>query len=133
MSRHSVTPFQYHIPVFVKTPLQARGRIWEVGTQFKWAEMGMDPKRIAIMYKQGFLYHDDDLAAAADTTQIGDGLADLDLESLHAIAKGINDKVKAKAKTPAELQKAKCKVSQIKDKQIGIIRTWRRNYGPKYE
>jgi len=133
MSRHNVAPFQINSPVFVRIPFQSRGRIWERGKHFKWSEMGMDEKRIRIMYNQGFLFHDNDLAENIDENTLGDGLNDLDLDSLHAIVKQINEKVKAKAKTEKEFLRSKCKISKIKDKQVGIIRSWRRTYGPKYE
>lgn len=133
MSRHNAIPFQINSPVFVRIPFQSRGKIWERGKPFKWAEMGMDEKRIRIMYNQGFLFHDDDLAANLDTSVVGDGLDELDLDSLHALVKQINEKVKAKAKTEKEFLRSKCKISKIRDKQTGLIRSWRRTYGPKYE
>jgi len=133
MARHSAIPFQFDRPVFVKVPIQARGRIWETDTIFKWKEMNMDRHRIQLLYNQGFLYHDDDLEAGTDTSKIGDGLEELDLESLHALVKNINTKVKDKAKNDIEFNRRKCKTSLIKHKQIGIIRTWRHVYGREYE
>jgi hypothetical protein len=105
MARHSAIPFQFDRPVFVKVPIQARGRIWDTDTIFKWKEMNMDRHRIQVLYNQGFLYHDDDLEAGTDTSKIGDGLEELDLESLHALVKNINTKVKDKAKNDIEFNR----------------------------
>ena len=133
MARHSAIPFQFDRPVFVKTPIQARGRIWEVDSIFKWKEMQLDAHRIVTMYNQGFLYHDDELEASVDNTRIGDGLDELDLESLHNLVKNINIKVKEKARNEKEYQQKKCKVSAIKARQVGIIRNWRHTYGRNFE
>jgi hypothetical protein len=132
MARHSAIPFQFDRPVFVKIPIQARGRVWEVDSVFKWKEMQMDAHRIITMYNQGFLYHDEELEASVDNTKIGDGLDDLDIESLHVMVKKYNAVVKEKAKTQKEYEHRKCKFSSIKARQIGIIRNWRHTFSKEY-
>jgi hypothetical protein len=132
MARHSAIPFQFDRPVFVKVPIQARGRVWEVDSIFKWKDMQMDSHRIMTMYNQGFLYHDDELEASVDNTKIGDGLEELDLESLHEMVNKYNALVKEKAKTGKEIERKNCKKSTIKARQIGIIRTWRHIFGKEF-
>lgn len=133
MARHTDYPFQLDWPVFVKIPFQCRGRMLEAGSVFKWQEMGMDWERINVLYTQGQLFHDPELAETLDQTSVGDGLYDLDVDSLNDIAKQINKKVKEKTKTETEFNKYKCKLSLVKEKQIGLIRSWRRNFGQKFE
>lgn len=127
--RHIRDPFQLDRPVFCKVPIQTRGKTLQPGTIFKWKETQIDPHRVRVMYQQGLLYHDDDLAAANDEKAIGDGLEELDIESLHALVDKINEKVKAQVKTEKDYITKKCAMSKIRDKQIGLIRRWRLTYG----
>jgi predicted proteasome-type protease len=91
--------------------------------------MQLPQDRIQIMYNQGMLYHDAELEAQQEERIIGDGLDLLDIESLHALVKKINDKVKLVAKSEDDFAKKKCAMSKIKDKQVGLIRRWRTVYG----
>jgi hypothetical protein len=79
------------------------------------------------MYVNGQFYHSDDLEETLAPV-VGDGLADLNIESLHKIVDKINEKVKALDNKKVE----PCKRSNIKDKQAGLIRSWRIRYG-EYE
>lgn len=127
--RHIRDPFQIDWPVFCKVPIHTRGKTLQPGQPFKWKEMQIELRRVRTMYQQGLLYHDADLAAAHDDTQVGDGLENLELESLHALVDKINEKVKAQVKTEKQWQQKKCPKSQIVDKQRGLIRRWRLTYG----
>jgi hypothetical protein len=130
MARHKRLPFQLDKPVFVKVPLRERGRLWPVGQVFKWKEMRMDQDKIMRMYNQGFLYHDEDKEEELFASKtVGDGLNDLDIESLHKLVEDINKVVADKVKNAGEFQKKKCPISKIKDKQVGLIRRWRMTYG----
>ena len=120
------TPFQMDRPLFVRIPFRAGTKDWKKGREFPWREMAMDNKRVMILYTQGFLHHNDELEKE---TRVGDGLEALTREQLHDIVDNINKKVKEKTKTDAEFQKKKCKKSSLKDKQIGLLRSWRRNFG----
>lgn len=124
MTRYVRTPFQFDKPAFVKTPFRARGRLWEAGSPFKWKEMRLDPKKVMILYNQGFLYHSDELEEKTKPV-IGDGLDELNLESLHAVVDSINEKVAALGDSKV----ARCKKSNLKDKQVGLIRNWRIAHG----
>lgn len=127
MTRYTRPPFQFDRPVFCKIPQRARGRVFEVGSQFKWKELRVDDKVVQTMYVNGQLYHSDELEETL-APSIGDGLEELNIESLRKQVDKINEKVKSLAdpKIPT------CKISNIKAKQIGLLRGWRTAYG-EYE
>ena len=56
----------------------------------------------------------------------------MNIEQLTAVVDSINEKVKAKTPNKTTFDRIKCKKSKILDKQRGLIRSWRRNYG-QYE
>lgn len=124
MTRYTRPPFQTDKPLFCKVPLRARGRVYEAGAQFKWQEMKIDPKRVRIMYTNGDFYHSDELEEKLEPT-IGDGLEEMNLETLHKLVEKINEKVNS-LKDP---KIRTCKKSNIKMKQVGLIRSWRIYHG----
>jgi hypothetical protein len=126
MIRQENMPFQLDRPVFVKYPFQSWGRVLQKGDEFKWKEIGVTEEKALILYKQGFIYHNPEFEVEL---QVGDGLEQLDVDGLHGLVDSINAKVKSKTKSDTEFQKKKCKKSKIVDKQRGLIRSWRRNYG----
>jgi hypothetical protein len=119
-------PMQYDRPLFVTLTMKAQGRTFNAGDELKWKEIGLDKELVKILYREGRLRHSSTLEAE---TKVGDGLEVLDVDGLHNLVNGINEKVKSKTKSDAEFQKKKCKKSKIADKQRGLIRSWRRNYG----
>ena len=126
MIRQENMPFQLDRPVFVKYPFQSWGRVLQKGDEFKWKEIGITEEKALILYKQGFIYHNSEFEVEL---KVGDGLEQLDVAGLHGLVDSINAKVKYKTPSDAEFQKKKCKKSKIVDKQRGLIRSWRRNYG----
>jgi len=126
MIRQENMPFQLDRPVFVKYPFQSWGRVLQKGDEFKWKEIGVTEEKALILYKQGFIYHNPEFEVEL---KVGDGLEQLDVDGLHGLVDNINVKVKSKTKSDTEFQKKKCKKSKIVDKQRGLIRSWRRNYG----
>jgi hypothetical protein len=126
MIRQEKMPFQLDRPVFVKRPFQSWGRQLKKGDEFKWKEIGVTEEKTLILYREGFIYHNSDFEIER---KVGDGLEELDVDGLHGLVDSINDKVKSKTPSEAEFQKKKCKKSKIVDKQRGLIRSWRRNYG----
>lgn len=125
MTRH--TPFQYDRPTFVRVPFKAAGRMLKIGDEFKWKEQaGLDTDKAHRLYLQGFIHHNDEREGEM---QVGDGLERLDVEQLHALVDTINKKVKEKTRTEQEYNRRRCKKSKIVDKQRGLIRSWRRNFG----
>ena len=126
MIRQENMPFQLDRPVFVKYPFQSWGRVLQKGDEFKWKELGLTEEKVLILYKQGFIHHNSDFEIKR---KVGDGLEDLDTEGLHGLVDTINAKVKTKTKSTTEFDRKKCKKSKVPDKQRGLIRSWRRNYG----
>lgn len=125
-TRLAPIPFQYDRPVFVKIPFDGHGKHWEQGSHFPWKELGVPTDKAQIMYVNGFFQHNEELEK---DTLVGDGLEALDLEGLHALVDSINVKVKAKTPNHTQFTNKKCKKSKIIDKQRGLIRSWRRNFG----
>jgi hypothetical protein len=119
-------PLQIDQPLFVKVPFDGSGRSWKIQEHFPWKEMGVDYERVKHLYAIRFLYHNEELAA---DMKVGDGLETLDLDGLTELVNSINKKVKAKTTSELEFNRKKCKKSKILDKQRGLIRSWRRNYG----
>ena len=122
-------PFQYDKPVFVRNPngLLMSGKRYEKGDLVPWKERGLPLKNIERMYNEHHLHHNEDLEES-HKPPVGDGLEEMSVEQLHILVKTINDKVKAKV-NPEDYDKKKCRQSKVKDKQCGLIRSWRRNYG----
>ena len=123
-------PFQYEQSVFVRNPNGhlMNGKRYEKGDHVPWKERGLPKANIERLYNEHHLHHNPDLEEAA-RPQVGDGLDDMSVEELAILVKTINEKVKASSKDNAEYDKKKCRVSKVKDKQCGLIRSWRRNYG----
>lgn len=115
---------QYDRPLFVKTPFTAGLTEWSIDQHFPWREANMDQKRVEILFMNGFLKHDDEAAA---TLKVGDGLEALTIESLHEIVADYNARVKAVCVNKAEAERRSCPKSLVRNKQIGLIRTWRIN------
>lgn len=123
-------PFQYDKPVFVRNPngLLMSGKRYAKGDLVPWKERGLPLKNIERMYNEHHLHHNEALEESVKPP-VGDGLDEMTLEQLEILVKSINAKVKAKTKNTVEYDKKKCRVSKVKDKQAGLIRSWRRNYG----
>lgn len=119
-------PFQLDRPLFVRIPVEAAGKKWEAGQEFKWKEMSMPEQNVMKLYNQRVLHHNSELEKKV---KAGDGLEELNIDGLHAVVDSINAKVKAKTANASAYEGQKCKKSKILDKQRGLIRSWRRNYG----
>ena len=119
-------PFQFDRPVFVKQEFNGGGRDWKRSEHLPWKELSLSSDVVQTLYNNSFLYHNSDLEVKA---KVGDGLEALDIESLANLVDTINDKVKAKTNSHAEFTRKKCKKSKILEKQRGLLRSWRRNYG----
>lgn len=124
MTRYIKPPFQMDRPLFCKTHQTAMGRTYEPGSLFDWKKLKIDPKVIQIMYVNDQFYHSDELEETLAPT-VGDGLDELNIESLHKIVDRINTKVKS-----LDDDKIRpCKKSNIKVKQAALIRSWRLYHG----
>lgn len=131
MTRPFIPFFNPSRPVYVKiNNLQMAGKFWKKGERFNWNFFGISYETIQQMFFNDMLHHNEELEEVAVTRiAIGDGLAELSLDQLHALVDNLNGKVKAKTKDSKEFLQKKCSVSRIKDKQIGLIRRWRMSYG----
>ena len=131
MTRPFIPFFNPSRPVYVKqNDIQMAGKFWKKGERFNWDFFGTPYETIQQMFFNDQLHHNEELEEVAVTRiAIGDGLAELSLDQLHALVENINGKVKAKTKDTKEFIQKKCSVSRIKDKQIGLIRRWRTSYG----
>lgn len=126
MVRTERSPFYNDRPLFVRKSFKARGRQYQVDDEFAWKERNMKEYRVAALYKQGFLKHDDNLVVER---VIGDGLDAMTEEELTGIVDSINEKVKSGTQNITEYNRKKCKKSKIKSKQIALIRQWRATFG----
>jgi len=126
MIRQEDFPFQVDRPTFVRVPFTANGRQWAAGDHFPWKELSIDDNKVRILYNQRTLFHN---SAKEVGMRVGDGLEALDIDGLNALVDSINEKVKAAVPTTREYDKKRCKKSRVLDKQRGMIRSWRRNYG----
>ena len=131
MTRPFIPFFNPSRPVYVKiNNLQMAGKFWKKGERFNWNFFGISYETIQQMFFNDMLHHNEELEEVAVTRiAIGDGLAELSLDQLHALVDNLNGKVKAKTKDSKEFLQKKCSISRIKDKQIGLIRRWRMSYG----
>jgi len=122
-------------PVFVRsTPpgmdyLKFAGRKYKRGDHVPWQDLGIDYQIIKRFMDLHFLHHSEEKTVEA---KVGDGLDMMTVEELHTLVDSINAKVKANTTTETAYNKQKCKKSQIRDKQMGLLRSWRRHYG-KFE
>jgi len=119
-------PFQFDRPLFVKIAFTAAGKDWGIQQEFPWKEMSMDSDKIQTLYNNGYLYHNEKMEVER---RVGDGLEVLDIEALRILVDQINEKVKKHSRTTVEYNTRKCRKSAVPDKQRGLIRSWRRNYG----
>jgi len=119
-------PFQFDRPVFVKQEFNGGGRDWKRSEHYPWKELSLSSDVVQTLYNNNFLHHNSDLEIKA---KVGDGLEVLDVASLAVLVDTINAKVKAKTNSHAEFTRKKCKKSKILEKQRGLLRSWRRNYG----
>lgn len=131
MTRQSEATFQHNRPLFVKVhDLQAAGKFWTLGERFHWEYLHIPVEKVQILFNQGFVHHNPELEEAVmKRVAIGDGLEEFSIDQLQVLVNNINAKVKDKTSNPSEFLKKKCATSKIKDKQIGLIRSWRMTYG----
>jgi hypothetical protein len=127
---------QTDLPVFVRAVppgmkyLKFSGRTYQVGDHIPWQEFGMEYDTVKMLMAQRLLHHSEERSVEKD---VGDGLDKLNIEELETLVKAINEKVANIFKNNKQaFQRYRCRQSRIRDKQIGLIRSWRRNHG-KFE
>jgi hypothetical protein len=123
------TELQDSMPTFIRRPdgLTWKGRHYPKGTEFPWKTIGVTFDQARNLFHASQIYHSDILTAE---NKVGDGLGLLDIDQLHEVVERINTKVKLITKDNKKAyQTKKCKQSTVVDKQRGLIRSWRRNFG----
>lgn len=127
--------FQSDLPVFVRAIpagmeyLKFSGRKYTRGQHLPWKELGMKYETVKLLMDQHILHHNESRTVEQ---KVGDGLDMMTYEEIEALVEKINEKVKANTQSQNDYNKYKVKRSRIRDKQIGLLRSWRRNYG-KFE
>ena len=120
---------QDSMPVFVKSfdGIIWNGKQYMAGKEFPWKTIGVTFDQARTMFVNHQIFHSDELTIEH---KVGDGLDAMTIEQLTHLVDSINIKVKANAKdNKMKYGKEKCKRSRIVDKQRGLIRSWRRNFG----
>lgn len=121
--------FQDSLPVFVKKPsgITWAGRFYAQGKEFPWKTLSVTFDQARTLFYSDQVMHSDKLT---EENKIGDGLDTLSLDELKVIVNNINTKVKAHTgDNKKQYNLKKCKQSTVVDKQRGLIRSWRRNFG----
>lgn len=121
MTRPLNSPFQLDLPVYVKFPFSNGSKHMEVGKEWNWKAEGVDYVTVMSLYNSDYLLQKDE-----PIIRVGDGLDELEIETLHDIVDRINAKVATSGKDAAN---KRCQKSTVKQKQVGLIRGWRVNYG----
>lgn len=131
MTRYVTPPFQINRPLFVKVgEFQGAGQVWKRGDLFTWERLKIPHDKVLALFSQDFIHHNPELEeVVAKQIKVGDGLEELNLGQLHGLVKDINAKVKSQSSDASKFVSRSCKVSQHKEKQIGLIRSWRIAYG----
>lgn len=128
--------FQTDLPVFVRgTPagmdyIKLSGRKYVAGDHVPWQEIGIDYDIVKRFFDLKLFHHNDQRSVEV---KVGDGLETLTKEELETLVNSINEKVKKNTTNNTEYNKHRCKQSAIRDKQIGLLRSWRRSASGKFE
>ena len=117
------------MPLFVKAPagLTWAGRFYDRGKEFPWKTLGIPFATAKIYFNDDILYHSEVLTVEQ---KVGDGLDALSVGELHDLVDKLNESVlKNAAGNSNKFKREKVKKSQIVNKQRGLIRSWRNNFG----
>lgn len=122
-------------PVFVRTTpagmdhLIFSNRKYKRGDHLPWKELHIPYETVKTFMGLHYLHHNEEMSVEQN---VGDGLDTMNIEELHHLVGTLNAKVKAHTTNVRDFDRQKCKKSNIRDKQMGLIRSWRRNHG-KFE
>lgn len=113
--------WQMDWPLYVKVPfLTMFTKTYHRGDYFPWSEVQADPEKIAVMYRQGMLYHD---AYKAVEDGAGDRLGEISGRDLTSITGLLNTELKKKhCATETEFKRKRCRSSSLPDVQRRYIR-----------
>lgn len=116
---------QHDIPVFVRSfhfPVVCQGKTFVKDQHFPWKEMGLDAKIVEQLFAIDRLYHNPELEKAA---KVGDRLEELTPTNLQKLYTLVNSDMKTVLKvSKADFTRYKIKHSKVREKQIGLMRSW---------
>ena len=115
---------QYSKPLFVRSrhkTIKFKGKEWFYNQYFPWQELGMPEDKIRILFDIGMVYHNENLEKEV---KVGDRLVEINDEDILKLIRLTNSELKKRAANDTEFGRIKIKQSKIRDKQIGLIRSW---------
>ena len=118
---------QYDHPLFVRDryqPVVWKGKMFNFQDHFPWKELTVPEDVIFALWGAGRLYHDPSLEKEQ---KVGDRLEEFDIDKLERLVDSLNLEVKRLTTSTTEYERKKIKKSKIRDKQIGLLRSWKRN------
>lgn len=116
-------------PVFVKIPFSAGRFDYKRGDLFPWAELGVEEKVVANLYKNGYLYHSEELEREHE---VGYRLSEFNIVELRKVREQLNMRVKERTDSKEQYNKIRCRGSSSMHKQRGLIRRFLYN-NPSFE
>jgi hypothetical protein len=113
--------WQIDWPLYVKVPvLNVQGKVYSKGDYLPWAELKLDPSKIAQMYRQKMVYHN---ANFTKEEGYGDRLGEMSNHNLQSVVNLMNTELKKKhCSTDEEFKRKRCRKSTIGDTQRRFIR-----------
>jgi hypothetical protein len=113
--------WQIDWPLYVKVPvLNVQGKVYSKGDYLPWAELKLDPSKIAQMYRQKMVYHNSNFAKEDG---YGDRLGEIKNTNLRGLVQMMNHHLKKEhCATEEEFKKKRCRQSNVGDTQRRFIR-----------
>lgn len=115
---------QYSKPLFVRSRHKSviwKGKEWTYNDLVPWQEVGIPEDKIKILFDIGLVYHNESLEKE---TKVGDRLVEINDEDILKLIRLANSELKKRAANDTEFGRIKIKQSKVRDKQIGLIRSW---------
>lgn len=115
---------QYSKPLFVRSRHKSviwKGKEWAYNDLVPWQEVGIPEEKIKILFDIGLVYHNESLEKES---KVGDRLVEINDEDILKLIRLTNSELKKRAANDTEFGRIKIKQSKVRDKQIGLIRSW---------
>lgn len=119
--------FNTNVPVFVRSfyrPIIWQGKKFHHNEHFPWQEMNMPYETAKTLFYSEQLYHNPELEKQ---TRVGDQLEALEMPQIEKLVGLLNAEVKERTVSTQEYNKKKLKQSRVRDRQVGLIRSWLRS------
>lgn len=113
--------FQLDWPVYVKCPvLVMQGKTYKRGDYFPWSEVQADPEKVASMYQQKLIHHDQN---KTKDEGFGDRLGEMSGSGLKSLVGLMNNHLKKNhCASEEEFKRKRCRQSSILDTQRRFVR-----------